>query len=485
MSSDAVLWTYALAPDVRLNRAAGRPALVTPTTVERIEPGQLELLPLLMGSGCSEAELCDRARQVHRHREDPDARCAALLFQLDRAGLLARGLRSEDRLLAWCIPLRAPAAAPATRPPEGVLRLSPRTCARRVGTVLSLEAPTGWARVEIHDRSLLPLLHDLAAGLPATAAASAVAGQSEGVILALLAMMSSCGLFDPVDDGWSPHDLWFHARTRRGYTRAWLGKLDPSQQHTPPPETPTAASASEHRERATGAERGDGAPASDGAGGSGGAKPPGNKKPRISLESPDRARLLGEDPPFAWVCEQRRSIRRYGSDAITSRQLSELLFRTLHQRDGRRPYPSGGSCYPLRCYVAVDRCRGIAPGLHAYDAVRHELITVAEPGPGVGELVADAAAAAGMTDMPQVVLVLAAKYKRTSRVYGDLSYSLILKEAGAVFQVVMMAAAAMGLGACPLGCGNALLFARLAGVNPAEEVSVGELMVGSTSERSR
>lgn len=450
MSSDAVLWTYALAPDVRVDRAAEGPSLVTPTTVEWIEPGELELLPVLMGSGCSEAELCERVRQVHGDREDPDARCAALLFRLDSAGLLARGLWSGGRPLAWCIPLRPPSAAPPTHPPEGVLRLSPHACARRAGTVVSLEAPAAWARVEIHDRNLLPLLHDLAAGVPATAAASGVAGQTEDVILALLAMMSSCELFDRGDDGWCPHDLWFHARTRRGYTRAWLGKLDPSQQHAPLPEMSSAAGT-----------------------------------PRISLESPDPARLLAEDPRFAWVSEQRRSIRRHGSDAITSRQLSELLFRTLHQRHGRRPYPSGGSCYPLQCYVAVNRCRGIAPGLHAYDAVRHELITVAEPGPALEELVADAASAADVTDMPQVVLLLAAKYGRTSQMYGDLSYSLILKEVGAVFQAAMMAAAAMGLAACPLGCGNSLLFARVAGVNPAEEVSVGELMLGSIGEPSR
>jgi hypothetical protein len=70
-------------------------------------------------------------------------------------------------------------------------------------------------------------------------------------------------------------------------------------------------------------------------------------------------------------------------------------------------------------------------------------------------------------------------------VYGDLSYSLILKEVGAVFQMAMMAAAAMGLGACPLGCGNSLLFARLARTSPAGEVSVGELMLGRPAETPR
>jgi hypothetical protein len=46
----------------------------------------------------------------------------------------------------------------------------------------------------------------------------------------------------------------------------------------------------------------------------------------------------------------------------------------------------------------------------------------------------------------------------------------------------MMAAAAMQLGTCPLGCGNSLLFADLTGVDPLIETSVGELMVSSLAE---
>jgi len=172
-------------------------------------------------------------------------------------------------------------------------------------------------------------------------------------------------------------------------------------------------------------------------------------------------------------------VRQQGSVALTSDQLSEFLFRTLHERGGLRPYPSGGACYPLSAYLAVHRCRGVAPGLYAYDAAAHELIAVREPGPRLDRLLADAAGAANVDQPPQILLVLAARYWRTRRLYPDLSYSLILKEVGAVFQAAMMAAAAMGLGTCPLGCGDSVLFSELAGVNPLTETSVGELMLGS------
>ncbi len=312
-----------------------------------------------------------------------------------------------------------------------------------------LEVPGSWARMTIHDRDLFPLLHDMAAGRPAIEIAAAVPTLPDKAILAVLRLMSWCGLLDRGErEGWSTHDLLFHARTRNGYARILLGKTYSGEAIAPEP----ARSATIDGER------------------------------RLVLAPPDLTRLLTEDPPYARVSERRKSTRQQGSIPLTSSQLSEFLFRTLHEREGRRPYPSGGACYPLKAYLAVHRCLDVAPGLYAYDPALHELITVGEPGPDLDRLLGDAASAANIERLPQILLVLAARYGRIQPVYGDLSYSLILKEVGAVFQVAMMTAAVMGLSACPLGRGNALLFSELVGVNPLSESSVGELMLGSLGE---
>jgi SagB-type dehydrogenase family enzyme len=272
-----------------------------------------------------------------------------------------------------------------------------------------------------------------------------VAGHSGQAILPVLALMGWCGLFGETEaDGWSGHDLLFHARTRGGYARVALGKTGLG---APPPD----AIAIEGRDH-------------------------------VALEPPDVARLLLEDPPYALVSERRQSVRRQGSIPITSSQLSEFLFRTLHEQGGRRPYPSGGACYPLKAYVGIHQCSGVAPGLYAYSPTRHELGRLSEPGLGLDSLLSDAAAAANVERPPQILIVLAARFTRTQRVYGDISYSLILKEVGAVFQAAMMAAAAMGLSTCPLGCGDSLLFSDLVGVNPLTETSVGEMMLGSIDD---
>ena len=444
MTSDAVLWTYALAPDVAVDPADGGAFLCTATSQTWVETGETPVLDLLAGFGSSEAQIRDRLRQTNP--DNAETRCAALLFRLEGLGLLARGLSSRGRRLVSCVPLRPPAEGPPPRPPEGPLRLSPRALARSERGVMVLEAAGSWCRLAILDRDLLPLLHDLAVGRPATDIASAAAGHASEAIVAILALMAWSGILTgDGDTGWACHDLLVHARTRRGYARVLLGKTYPGRELS---EQPASTTIPDHGRR-------------------------------LRLEPPDRSRLLAEDPPYAQVAERRRSTRTHGSDPITSGQLSEFLFRTLHERDGRRPYPSGGACYPLKACLAVHRCLGVAPGLYAYDPVRHELITVGTPGPGVDELLADAANAANVAQTPQILLVLVAQYARTHRTYGDLAYSLILKEVGAVFQAAMMAAAAMGLAACPLGCGNSLLLSDLVGVDPLTEASVGEMTLGS------
>jgi SagB-type dehydrogenase family enzyme len=449
MTSEAVQWTYALAPDVQIEPGNGGAFLRTPVSATWLEGAfDLGVVELLSGVGRSEADLHVRL-EPNGSDDDVETCCAALLFQLDRLGLLARTLRSGGRRLVSCVPLRPPYGAPPERPPEGALRLSPRALARFEGSLVSLEAPGSWARMTIHDRDLLPLLHDLSIGRPASDVATAVAGHSEQAILAVLAIMSWCELLDGSEDrGWSSHDLLFHARTRRGYARVLVGKSDTEEETAvhPDPSAPAAG------------------------------------KGHIALELPDLARILADDPPYALVSERRQSIRRQGSVPITSGQLSEFLFRTLHERGGRRPYPSGGACYPLKAYLAIHECRGVAPGLYAYSPSRHDLARVGEPGPGLDGLLADAAGAANIERLPQILLVLAARFARTQRLYGALSYSLILKEVGAVFQAAMLAAAAMRLGACPLGCGNSLQFSDLVGVHPLTETSVGEMILGSLEE---
>ena len=79
----------------------------------------------------------------------------------------------------------------------------------------------------------------------------------------------------------------------------------------------------------------------------------------------------------------------------------------------------------------------------------------------------------------QVLLILAARLPRISWKYASIAYSLILKHVGVVYQSMYLAATAMGLAPCALGCGDSDAFSRAAGTDYYDETSVGEFLLGS------
>ena len=98
--------------------------------------------------------------------------------------------------------------------------------------------------------------------------------------------------------------------------------------------------------------------------------------------------------PTATLLRQRHSTRSFDDQRpITLAELARFLDGTarVHSRmrnrldlgDGGpvityalRPYPSGGGCYELELYLAVDKCEGLARGFYHYDAGGHALVPI-------------------------------------------------------------------------------------------------------------
>jgi len=444
VSADGVLWSYALSPDVTLTDHEGAARLHSGAVALNVADGTERELVAILSSGERLGEAGMLARLSEGGGTATAACCAALLYRLDRTGFLERTIGDGRGPIATCLPLRQPDGPRARGPRGGTLRLSPAALAFPRPEGLVLEAPGTWARVILHDRALAPVLHDLAAGATARQVAAAFPDRAPAAIDGMLAMMAWCGLLAVEGDRAAPvHRSLMHARTRAGLARAPLGRL--------------ATASASHT-------------ASDG---------PEDKRACIVLERPDRARLATGDPPHFAAGERRRSVRHHGHEPLDRARLSEFLFRTLGVRNGRRSYPSGGAIYPLRAWLAVGRCRGVPPGLHAYDHAGHHLRMVAEPGRELNRLLRDAAGASGVSELPHMVLVLSVRFAEVEAVYADIAYALILKEVGAVFQAAMTAAAAMEIASCPLGTGDSMLFAALTGHDPLVEGSVGEMTIGS------
>ena len=367
---------------------------------------------------------------------------AALLLQLDRAGALVRELRLGVQPWARVLPQRAPDMPPPAALPKGSLRLTATVVVHAGTRGLTLEVPGAWARVELLQPALLPLLDGLARGCSPARARQLVQG-GQDLVQALLLMLLWCGLLaDARRADWAAHDLLLHSRTRRGLGLVTVGKL--SATPTAPVSLPTG--------------------------------------PRKALEpgaAGDLKTALGA------ALARRESLREHGPVAIPLQALGRFLWHTLaaqvHEGRVRRPYPSGGGCYALQPFLVIEHCAGLDAGLYAYDALSHELILVRPHSIAQRVLMRDAARSAHSQTAAQVLLVLCADYARMRSAYGDLGYSLLLKEVGAVMQTAQLVAAALGLACCPLGTGDALRFAEAAGAEPWTLPAVGELLLGTST----
>ena len=256
---------------------------------------------------------------------------------------------------------------------------------------------------------------------------------------------------------WSAHDLWFHARSRRGRhdapygaTFPWRGVMNPWP-----------------------------------------AVKPRMQGPVTPLFRPELATLMEKDEPFTRAGGTSHR-RRYGTAPIRVEQLGEWLYRAARIRNvvdqnerlsypiTTRPYPGAGACYPLELYLAVRTCVGLAPGLYHYHAQDLHALTMLSPESlEVNAILARLRAAMEAPELPQVVVVITARVQRVMWKYESMAYAAILKDTGILYQNLYLVATAMQLAPCALGGGDSELFAAAAGLDPFVEPAVGEFAVGS------
>lgn len=403
------------------------------------------------------------------------AQFATLLGAFGAMQLLRYTIPTPDGPLATRAPCAAPLHARASvQAGADAWALSRFACCRRDGDALILESPLAYDQIILHDGRGAALLARLATPQPrAEFAAHAPPGVGPDAAALFFELLLQANLLtrahaDGVTDEdatpalaqWEFHDLLFHSASRRGRHAAPYGGTYPFRDKFAP------------------------LPA---------VKPP-MEGAIVELERPDLQEIMSSDPPFTQVIERRASLRDHGSQPISVVQLSEFLYRTARVRElsaagpmetSRRPAPSGGGCHPLEIYPVVGACRGLEAGIYHYDPYAHRLCRLAGVTDQSAALLREAQRAVARPALtPQILLVISARFQRTSWKYRSLAYALLLKDVGALFQTMYLVATAMGLAPCALGGGDAELFAAAAGLDPLAETSVGEFLLGSrpTSE---
>ena len=193
---------------------------------------------------------------------------------------------------------------------------------------------------------------------------------------------------------------------------------------------------------------------------------------------------------LANVLDARRSWRTWPAAPIRRETFSQLLWLSARNRaicwEGTqdecvsRPYPSGGAAYSLELYpvLATDAVESITAGLYRYLPELHSLEPVSgEPAQYLPFL--EAAGRSAGAGAPPIVIIITSRFARQSEAYGDLAYSLVLKEVGCLFQTLYLVGEYLGLAPCALGGGApGGLLANLCNTSELAEPVVGEFMLG-------
>jgi SagB-type dehydrogenase family enzyme len=456
----------------------GRIAVRAPAagvTLTHLSAAMQHVVRTLADGGASEDQLAEHVLQADG--ASGLSRFYSLLQKLGRRGWLLRTATESGRPLATLLPCSAGFVYPArVLEPDQSYVLSRFAYLRAEDGQVVLESPLAHAGIVLHDGRVAVLVHSLARASRARDVAERKPDVSLDAALLVMELLYNADMLGEADErgtaasdratalqSWEFHDLLFHARSREGRhanpvgaTYRFVGRLSP----------PAALK----EMRAT---------------------------QSLTLDRPDLDQLQHCDPPFACVQENRKSIRAYAERPITARQLGEFLYRVGRVKDrteldletphgplrmafATRPYPGGGALYELELYLAVNACDGIPPGLYHYDPLQHRLGRLSERTAEVERLLKGGAGPSGIAaDKLQVLLIVAARFQRVAWKYASMAYALILKHVGVLYQTMYLAATAMNLAPCGIGCGDSDLFARAAGTDYYAETSVGEFLIGS------
>lgn len=157
----------------------------------------------------------------------------------------------------------------------------------------------------------------------------------------------------------------------------------------------------------------------------------------------------------------RKSIRDFSTRPVSFEQISTLLYfsagikRRVRSRTSKvasqvplRFYPSAGARYPIETYVIVLRSDKLRRGVYHYNVKRNglELVFPVVPRKDIKGIFVD-----NWVSSAPIIVVLGAVFQRTQVKYGERGYRYTLIEAGHICQNMLLVAASIGLGACPLG----------------------------------
>jgi SagB-type dehydrogenase family enzyme len=191
------------------------------------------------------------------------------------------------------------------------------------------------------------------------------------------------------------------------------------------------------------------------------------------------------------VLRQRRSPTSYDSSPISLDHLGQLLggacgitgeLVMAERRLWLRAYPSPGALYAVDVYIIPTRVEGLPSGVFRYDAERHALVTMHDRhiDPASFCLPDTRAVVGGIA----AFIALSIFLPRATRKYGDVSYRILVAEAGCIAENLVLVAHALGLRAGPFTGVFDTLVDQAIGVDDEETRFVIGVLIGHEGGRS-
>lgn len=183
-------------------------------------------------------------------------------------------------------------------------------------------------------------------------------------------------------------------------------------------------------------------------------------KARVDLPAP----VLDGAVSLEQALSMRRSVRDFRDEPLTLGEVGQLLWAAQGiTRKGSRTAPSAGGTYPLEVYVAAGNVDGLDDGVYLYAPEGHDLLLVTA-GDRRKELQGAALNQAVVAD-GAIVVVIAARFERTTARYGKRGNRYVHMEEGHAGQNIYLTAATLGLGTVAVGAFHDDEVAKVLGVD--------------------
>jgi SagB-type dehydrogenase family enzyme len=178
---------------------------------------------------------------------------------------------------------------------------------------------------------------------------------------------------------------------------------------------------------------------------------------------------------------KRRSVRTFADRPLPLAHVARVLhsaYGITQTRGGvgHRGVPSGGGLYPIEIYLIASHVDTLEPGVYHFQPSDSSLERVLEGDYSLG--VYEAANQQDAVNSQPALLVIAARFDRSTWKYSDRGYRYVYIEAGAVCQSIYLQATALGLGTCAVGAFNDDALSALLEVDGIDEAPLLVMPLG-------